>query len=452
MSNYLKFIFILSVSVLSACQSKVETTENRPSISANDTKFPEADFPTITEEYVGELVNALAADNMLGRKSGTEGEQLAGDYIAKQFEKIGLTYYEGMDSYFQAFEVLEVSNQQAKAKLNGKSINPKNIFLEAQIAEINWKNPESIETENLSSLGDLRAIGEKLEKPRNTTIVLVSTTLAEEFKSLKQRMSAQTIVASSEKQPVVWILTNKKKVSGLELDFKQEVKKKTFRNVVAVLEGKSKPDEMLFFSAHYDHLGILSPTKEDSVANGADDDASGVSAVISLAKHFKTTQSNERTLVFVAFTAEELGLYGSKYFVNSLNINPKQAIANINIEMIGKQSEFGSGRPFMTGFEKSDLQNILNASLKKTKGEIMFDPYKKYGLFYRSDNASFVEKDIVAHTISTCEIDTDIYYHTVDDEVETLNIPQMTRTIQVLAKAVEPLVIGTAKPKWTKEK
>ncbi len=124
--------------------------------------------------------------------------------------------------------------------------------------------------------------------------------------------------------------------------------------------------------------------------------------------------------------------------------------------MIGKQSEFGSGRPFMTGFEKSDLQQIMNASLNansmKARGEIMFDPYKKYGLFYRSDNASFVEKDIIAHTISTCKIDTDIYYHTVDDEIETLNIPQMTRTIQVLAKAVEPLVSGVAKPKWIEDK
>ncbi len=166
MNNCIKLIYILSISVLSACQSKVKTVENRTNISTDIDDFPEADFPTITEEYVGELVNALAADNMLGRKSGTEGEQLAGDYIAKQFQEIGLTYYEGMDSYFQAFEVLEVSNQHTKAKLNGNSINPKNIFLEAQIAEINWENPESIEVETLSSLGDLRAIGEKLRETK----------------------------------------------------------------------------------------------------------------------------------------------------------------------------------------------------------------------------------------------------------------------------------------------
>jgi hypothetical protein len=405
-------------------------------------------FSTITEEYVEELVNALASDDMLGRKSGTAGEKLAGDYIAKQFKNIGLTHYEGMDSYFQAFDVVEVANQQIQSKLNGKIIVSDKTFVETKVAEISWKNPKNIETEFVTNLDDLRTIRKKLDEAKNTTIVLVNTALTEEFRSLKKRLETQIIVSDSQKKPIVWILTNEKKVSALELEFKQEVKKKTFQNVVAVLEGKSQSEETLFFSAHYDHLGSLTPIKNDSIANGADDDASGVSAIISLAKHFKATQSNERTLVFVAFTAEELGLYGSKYFVNSLKLNPKTTIANINIEMIGKKSEFGSGKPFMTGFEKSDLPNIMNKSLTKTKFKIIADPYKKYGLFYRSDNASFVEKNIIAHTISTCKIDTDIYYHTVDDEVETLNISQMTKTIQVLAKAVEPLVNGKAKPVW----
>lgn len=450
MKNFLTSL--LFVVILGACQSQVKTTDGKSDNSLDNNDFPKSDFPTISEEYVGGLVATLADDNMLGRKSGTEGERLASEFIAKQFEEIGLTFYEGMESYYQPFEVSEVRNQTVKAKLNGKLVEEGKVFVVASIEEINLKNPKDVVLENVSNLGELRDVMEKLNSAKNTVVILVNPSLETEFSSLRNRLSEQTFSSDSNKNTAIWILSEEEKLNGIELNFKQEIEKKTFRNVVGVLKGKSNQKESIVFSAHYDHLGTLEAVKNDSIANGADDDASGVSAIISLAKHFRTTQSNQRTLVFVAFTAEELGLYGSSYFVNSLNLNPTEIIANINIEMIGKQSEFGSGKPFMTGFEKSDLQKIMNKSLGKSSAEIIADPYKKFGLFYRSDNASFVKNGIVAHTISTCKIDTDIYYHTVDDELETLNIPQMTRTIQVLAKAIEPLISGASTPKWTGER
>jgi Zn-dependent M28 family amino/carboxypeptidase len=84
--------------------------------------------------------------------------------------------------------------------------------------------------------------------------------------------------------------------------------------VAAILPGKSKKDEYVIFSAHYDHLGIGRPANGDSIYNGANDDAAGTTAVIMLAKYFKAIGNNERTIVFAAFTAEELGGFGSQYF------------------------------------------------------------------------------------------------------------------------------------------
>ncbi len=81
-------------------------------------------------------------------------------------------------------------------------------------------------------------------------------------------------------------------------------------NIAGIIPGKTKPNEYVVFSGHYDHLGILKPVQGDSIANGADDDASGTTAVIELAKYFKKLNDNARTLIFVAFTAEEIGEYG----------------------------------------------------------------------------------------------------------------------------------------------
>ena len=110
-------------------------------------------------------------------------------------------------------------------------------------------------------------------------------------------------------------------------------------NVVGMIPGKSKAKEIVVFSGHYDHLGIVKSRDQDSIANGADDDASGTTAVIALAKYYKALNNNERTLIFVAFTAEEIGGFGAKHFSSLLN--PDEVVAMFNIEMIGKESKFG---------------------------------------------------------------------------------------------------------------
>src|SRR5690606_38542967 len=127
---------------------------------------------------------------------------------------------------------------------------------------------------------------------------------------------------------------------SFRINYTGTVENKGLANVVGVLPGRSKPNEFVIFSGHYDHIGILKPIGQDSIANGADDDASGVTAVISLANIFAKQKDNERTLIFAAFTAEESGGYGSQYF--SKQLNPDHVVAMINIEMIGKDAKFGA--------------------------------------------------------------------------------------------------------------
>lgn len=215
-------------------------------------------------------------------------------------------------------------------------------------------------------------------------------------------------------------------------------------NIVGVLPGKEKPDEYVIFSAHYDHIGTIAPVSGDSIANGADDDASGTTAVIALAKYFKALNNNARTLIFVAFTAEEVGGFGSQYFTTQLD--PTSVIAMFNIEMIGKPSKWGQNTAFITGFERSDFGKILQRNVAGTKFSFRPDPYPEEHLFFRSDNARLAAKGVPAHSISTDQIDKDPYYHTVDDEVGTLDIANMAAAIRAIAIGSKSIVNGVDTP------
>ena len=215
-------------------------------------------------------------------------------------------------------------------------------------------------------------------------------------------------------------------------------------NVVGVLKGKSKPDEIVVFSGHYDHIGIIKPVAGDSIANGADDDASGTTGVIALAKYFKAINNNERTLIFVAFSAEEIGGDGSRYFTEQVDAN--KVVAMFNIEMIGKHSKWGTNSVFITGFERSNFGTILQSNITGTKFQFYPDPYPDQQLFYRSDNARLAMKGVPAHSLSTDEIDKDQLYHSVDDEVESLDLKNMTEVIRAIALGSRSIVSGKDTP------
>ena len=227
--------------------------------------------------------------------------------------------------------------------------------------------------------------------------------------------------------------------------YRQEftVRGKQANNVVGFLPGKSKPDEFVIFSAHFDHLG-LAESGEDKVYNGANDDASGVTAVIALAQYFTQKANNERSVLFVLFTAEEVGGFGSAHFAKQ--INPDQVSAMFNIEMIGTQSHWGVDSAYITGFEKSDFGPILQQNLADSPFRFYPDPYPAEQLFYRSDNAQLAKLGVPAHTISTSKMDAEPNYHRASDEVSTLDLENMTRVIRAIALSATGIISGQQTP------
>lgn len=214
-------------------------------------------------------------------------------------------------------------------------------------------------------------------------------------------------------------------------------------NVVGMIKGSSRPDEYVIFSGHYDHIGIRKPVEGDSIANGADDDASGITAVILLAEYF-SQHPPARSVIFAAFTAEEIGGFGSRFF--SKQLHPDQIVAMFNIEMIGKESKFGRNSAFITGYERSDFGKILQQNLEGSSFQFHPDPYPEQRLFYRSDNATLARLGVPAHTISTTQIDKDTLYHSVDDEVESLDMKNIADIIEAIAVSSQSIVGGKDTP------
>lgn len=224
-------------------------------------------------------------------------------------------------------------------------------------------------------------------------------------------------------------------------DDKKE-KKDELYNVAAILPGKSNPDEIVLFSAHYDHLGVVK-RKKDSIMNGANDNASGTTAVLMLAKYFAARNDNERTLLFCAFAGEELGLKGAAGFMDY--IDPEKIVAGVNIEMIGVP-QYGKKTIFITGEEESTFARIIRKNIDKKDVKIIRDPDPDKGLYQRSDNYVFVKKGVPAHSIMASS-DTEKCYHEPCDEIDRIDIPNMTAIIQAIAKATRTLISGEDTPR-----
>jgi len=203
-------------------------------------------------------------------------------------------------------------------------------------------------------------------------------------------------------------------------------------NVVGMLEGNDPDlkDEFIILGAHYDHIGIQEAVEGDSIANGANDNAAGTVAVVELAKKFAEIDGNKRSIMFVLFSAEEMGLVGAKKIAEELKEDKLDSYALFNFEMIGVPMNDKDYIGYLTGYENSNFAEKFNEySGEKVLG--FLPQAKEYNLFKRSDNYPFFEEfNVPAQTISTFDFTNYEYYHHVADEAEKLDVAHMTNVIE----------------------
>jgi Zn-dependent M28 family amino/carboxypeptidase len=392
----------------------------------------------IDTKEVQRIESVLASDDMRGRRSGTPDIDRAADFIADEFKKAGLQPYQGT-SFLQPFWMQRPKMTSLKYEANGVDADTKNVIVITSEPDLKVNEKSGYRIENITGGENLFQRAQSIVSAQKNTIVYVDKSLAQNFSRLmflKRQMF---------KSPANTIFVLGEQPKQFTIKAEHNFDESKYSNVVGIIPGKSRKNEYVIFSGHYDHLGIArEPVNGDSIYNGANDDAAGTTAVIMLANYFKRLGNNERTLVFVAFTAEEVGGYGSQYF--SRQFDPSQVVAMFNIEMIGTDSKWGNNSAYITGYEKSNMGEILQNNLKGSGFTFYPDPYPEQSLFYRSDNATLAKLGVPAHTISTSKMDNEPNYHKVSDEISTLDLDNMAQIIKAIALSSKTIISGADTP------
>ena len=383
----------------------------------------------------------LSSDEMQGRRTFTPGIEKAANFIASEFDKIGLQKWNNGESYLQSFSMLRTKISGIKATIDGNPADAKKMNVVSVQKKLKVDQASGYDVVTIAKGVNYVTEVRKVMGSSKNTVVLVDTSHAAMFARFPQRggqfysTQSNVVLMQTEKAPTNY---------SVELD--QEITDMPLANVVGIIPGKSKPNEYVIFSGHYDHLGIntRNMVNNDSIYNGANDDAAGTTAMIMLAKYFSKLKDNERTLVFAAFTAEEIGGFGASYF--SKQFDPVQVMAMFNIEMIGTESKWGKNSAYITGFEKTSMGEILQKNLEGTGFTFHPDPYPTQQLFYRSDNATLARLGVPAHTISTSKMDSEPNYHKASDEIGTLDMENMTAIIRAIALSSRGIVAGKETP------
>ena len=504
----------------------------------------EKELSTIENLHI--LIESLSSDNMQGRNPGTEGGQLAKNYISEQFSLTNLKTFD--NSYFHEVPAVSstvkdssfftISFRDRDRKLNyGSEVvfwskrNIKNqkidssdlVFVGYGIVapEYNWNDYEGIDVSGKTVVMLINDPGfdtGRLNLFNGRAMTYYGRWTYKFEEAAKQGAAAAIIIHEEEAAAYPWSVVENSWTgpqldlqrkdlgmsrtileSWISIDIADEIftftgfnydllkefaLDKTFQafemkglsltsninsdisyfsshNLIGYKEGVSKPDEYLFFMAHWDHLGVNKDLTGDQIFNGAADNAAGVAAVIELARKFDQVQT-ERSIIFTALTLEESGLLGSAYLAENPPVDLANVVAGFNFDRIlptGKTKDMA-----VIGYGASELEDILEAELEKEGRYINPDPNPEKGYFYRSDHISFAKKGVpVLYADDGFDLEiggiekgfneiydyTNYRYHGVDDEYDpSWNLEGFEQTINTLFNISFELSNSNDWPNW----
>jgi hypothetical protein len=407
----------------------------------------------------------LAGDALNGRGSGTRDEWLAASYIGSHMRRLGIEPLGDDGGYVQTITV---------------SRNVVTAPPALTIGELQFKHGAEMLAQTLGAAGvagRLVHLGDQTRVTPDAIVLLpegaapgertavAAAVLSVETPQLRARWpqlagqmpaaavrlmtrgqvvpSRQTrIVLSREAYDAVNQLADGAPVK-LDLVTSTQTSGATY-NAVGRLPGSdpAAAGEIILLTAHLDHLGVRG-TGGDPVYNGADDDASGSTAVLALAEAIVKGPRPRRTVVFAWFGSEEAGGYGATAFVALPPAPHAQIVANLEFEMIGRPDPLvPQGVLWLTGHERTNLGPELAAH----GARLVADPHPEQNFFQRSDNIQLARSGVVAQTVSSFGLHTD--YHRPSDEVKTIDFAHMTEAIRSMLGPIRWLADSGFKPEW----
>ncbi|MGJ1485135.1 M28 family peptidase [Sphingobacterium multivorum] len=232
---------------------------------------------------VSRILNTLAADDMRGRSALTKDIEPAADFIAAEMKRIGLSPY-AEQNYRQTFQLDKISPVSKSATINKQLIPADHVISLGNHVDLQWDNRSSLNIVEIKSGDDFAKVFREHSLAKENTLVLVDPSFESYFVRFGQMLNSPKFIEdpSKQKPSIVYLLTAEKPQT-FQIHIERKLQNFPLFNVAGIIPGKSKPNEYVIFSGHYDHIGILQAVGQDSIANGADDDASGVTAMLTLA-------------------------------------------------------------------------------------------------------------------------------------------------------------------------
>ncbi len=452
---------------------------------------------TITKTEVENHVRFLASDELKGRKAGSEGLNVAARYIAEQFRMSGVKTILNHDSYFQSFSLDDISGaKSAEIKWGDSSWNLENkllvmggsafdydgevVFAKYGLTDEDYKGlkvkgkvvvlqigaPDEPNAFAAMRMGQQK---QQLAMQKGAIGVIELYSLPVPWKMMNRYLKGgrMDIHQESKSLPTFWVedgsqealkaISSAKKPKMKIMSSGMNIDVKPTQNVVGYIEGTDAKlkEEYILLTAHYDHVGVGTAeapnvTAEDTIFNGARDNAIGTTAIITAARTLAKNPP-KRSVVLIALTAEEVGLLGSKYYADNPMMPLNRCIFNLNIDNGGYND---TKVVTVIGLERTGAKDQIAEATAAFSLESIDDPAPEQGLFDRSDNVNFAAKGIPAPTFSLGfrAFDEEImkYYHQVTDDAESVDFDYVLKYCQSYAFAAELIANLKKSPKWKK--
>jgi hypothetical protein len=447
----------------------------------------------ITPSDLKEYLSILASDAFEGRETGKRGQKIAAAFISAHFQEHGLTapvagsYYQPVDLYTRVPGEIYVKVGQEKfanfediayygtADSNGEVTLPVLFAGKGRKEDLDQLNVDGKAVVIIIKANDNYRAALTAAREKGAKMVFIMNSEESEFKELAKQFknylsngspSLQKPEANTKDAGIFFIgpkvaekifnTTAAKLSKASEEDVKRnplkkfsasvvykssmEIKVVKTENVLGYLEGGDKKDELLIITAHYDHIGKRKSGEGDIINNGADDDGSGTTTVMELAKIFaqakKDGKGPRRSILFMTVTGEEIGLLGSEYYADHPVFPLSSTVVDLNIDMIGRRDAQHKGSApyvYVIGADKlSSELNSLSEAANKTYTNLVFDyTYNDQNhpdrLYYRSDHWNFAKKNIpIIFYFDGIHED----YHKVTDEVDKIEFDLMAKRAQ----------------------
>ena len=406
----------------------------------------------VTEQSVRAHMSMLASDALNGRGSGTRDEWIAATYVASQLMSWGIEPVDGAPGLVHEITTDKV-DLQAPPELRVGTV----VLSHGRDMLVRAMGPSSVAAPLVRYVPGVPLPARSVvlvtgpDAPSDAAVAQAVAVLEPETPEVRARWDAVAAsgAGTTGRQWRIALdagafLALSRVADGSTVTLEAIVRPGTTWNVLGQIRGRDarRTQDVVLLSAHLDHLGVRG-TGDDRIYNGADDDASGVTAVLELARVLAGGRRPSRTVLFAFFGSEEAGFAGSRAFVAHPPVPLDQIVANLQFEMIGRADPAVSDDTlWLTGFERS----TLGEQLSSRGARLVADPRPEQKFFFRSDNIELAYRGVVAHTVSSFGLHDD--YHTPADDLSGIDFPHMVRAIASLVEPVEWLVNSSFVPAW----